>query len=113
MALLLAGVMSISFLIGLKDLYVMFWWPSYNLMGILSDVIVYYLGSSVGGLSLALVIVALQSVFSPRSPEATTIDRPRLAIGLFSLLWVTLMIVVVSAVPILAAWGFALCISPL
>jgi hypothetical protein len=39
-------------------------------------------------------------------------DRPQLAIGLFSLIWMALLIIVVSAVPILAAWGFALRLSP-
>ena len=36
-----------------------------------------------------------------------------LSIGLFSLIWMALLIIVVSAVPILAAWGFALCLSPM
>jgi hypothetical protein len=69
------------------------------------------LTNPVGTLSLALWILALQGVFSraPKRANNASIDRPRLAPGLFLLVWSALLVIVIFGVPILAAWGFALC----
>jgi hypothetical protein len=77
--------------------------------------IVSILATGEGCLSFAVIVLAIQSVYYGRSnsPAAAVPDQPRLSIGLFSLLWFALLIIVLSAVPILAAWGFALCLSPL
>ena len=114
-ALMVGLVALTSLLMALKEIIVMFCeWPSaYLRAGEGAETIVYYLGGTQEGLYLALVILAVQSAFSKRLAEANPMGRPRLAIGLFSLIWLALVILVAAAVPILAAWGFALCISPL
>ena len=63
-----------------------------------------------GCLSLALISLAVQSMFSGRrnAPTSLRLSRPRLAPGLFLLIWLALLTIVVFGVPILAAWGFAL-----
>jgi hypothetical protein len=60
-------------------------------------------------LSLVLVFLALQSVFSrrPQSPEVAAGDPPGLAPGLFLVNWFALLAIVVFAAPILGTWGFA------
>jgi hypothetical protein len=66
-----------------------------------------------GCLSLALMLLAVQSVFSkrPNDAGATSIAPSRLAPGLFLLNWSMLLAIVLFAAPILGAWGFALCLN--
>jgi hypothetical protein len=61
-------------------------------------------------LSVALIVLAVQSAFSGRSkrPDAVHMDPPPLAPGLFLLIWWVLLAIIVFGVPILGAWGFAL-----
>jgi hypothetical protein len=60
-------------------------------------------------LTIALVLVAVVSVFSAcfRRSDSTAVQPPRLAPGLFLLVWSTLCTIVVCSAPILGAWGLA------
>jgi len=59
-------------------------------------------------LSLALIVLAVQSAFPgwSKCPDANRMDPPRLAPGLFLLIWSVLLAIVVFGVPILGAWDF-------
>jgi hypothetical protein len=61
-------------------------------------------------LSLAIAILAVESVFLRRSNDAGPAPSTPLwlAPGLFLLNWFVLLTIVVFAAPILGAWGFAL-----
>ena len=66
-----------------------------------------------GCLSLAIMLLAVESIFSgrPKDAGATSIPPSRLAPGLFLLNWSMLLAIVLFAAPILGAWGFALCLN--
>jgi hypothetical protein len=66
-----------------------------------------------GALPLALLCLAVESEVSARQKPspATVMDRPRLAPGLFVLIWAVLLVIVLAAAPILGAWGFAHCLT--
>jgi hypothetical protein len=69
-----------------------------------------FFDSSVGCLSLALIILAVQGMFSgwSKRPDAVATARSRLAPMLFLLVWSVMLTIVVCGAPILGAWGFAL-----
>jgi hypothetical protein len=64
----------------------------------------------IGTLSLAVLILAFESLLSrrPKPSDDALIDRPQMAPGLFLWNWLALAVIVVCAVPIIGAWGFAL-----
>jgi hypothetical protein len=61
-------------------------------------------------LSLAVVLLAVQGVAPrwSRVADAAAAAQPRLAPGLFLLIWCVILIIIACSAPILAAWGFAL-----
>ena len=100
--LLLAGVMLVKCAVWLHDQGVpVFDWE---------DTVWYLVMGPVGCLPLALICLAVQSVSSGWSncSSPASMERPRLAPGLFLLVWSVLVAIIVFGVPILGAWGFAL-----
>jgi hypothetical protein len=71
--------------------------------------IVYAIIEPMGALSLALVLLAAQGVFSGWSKrrEAVAVEPSRLPPVLFLLVWAALLAIVLCSAPIFAAWGFA------
>jgi hypothetical protein len=60
-------------------------------------------------LTIALVLVAVASVSSGwfRRSDATAVQPPRLAPGLFLVVWSGLLTIIVCSAPLLGAWGLA------
>jgi hypothetical protein len=96
---LLAAVVLVSCLRGVLGPWE---WMRYDLAGL----VMYPSGS----LALALFCLALQSAFSgwPKRPGSVPIGQPRLAPEPFLLTSFVLLAIFIFAMPILAAWGFAL-----
>jgi hypothetical protein len=96
----LAVVLLISLVRGCID------WPWYTLMWSLAD----WIESPQTCLSVALIVLVMQITFSGdrKCFDATLEPRPRLAPGLFWLIWLVLLAIVVSLVLVFDAWGFAL-----
>jgi hypothetical protein len=107
---LLAGVM-LAQLVGTSLDSYRAWGPTASYLGWMSWPCAFdWIMTPLGCLSLAVIFLAVQSIFFRKSKcvGVAPIYRPRLAPGLFLLTWSVLLAIVVFGVPILAAWGFAL-----
>ena len=107
---LLAGVIMAQLVGTSLDSYTAWGWTGSYLGWMNWPSAFYWIMTPHGCLSLAIIVLAVQSMFSARSKcsDAATVGWPRLAPGLYLLTWFSLLTIVVFGVPILAAWGFVL-----
>jgi hypothetical protein len=100
---LLAGVGLAECIKVLCGMFAFGWWPIW-------EVLPYLVTEPMGALSLALILLAAQGVFSSWSKrrDAVAPQPAGLRPGLFLLVWTALLMIVLCAAPVFAAWGFAL-----
>lgn len=101
--LLLAAVGLAECIKVLCGMFAFGWWPIW-------EVLPYLVAEPMGALSLALILLAAQGVFSGRSKhrDAVAAQPAELRPGLFLLVWTALLMIVLCTAPVFAAWGFGL-----